>query len=151
MRDISPDRAVIVAGLHRRAQRRALRVHPDVGDFLCRQLGGAAALMEACLEIMERHLPYDGVQHILDLACEKPAARAGIIGAVDQFAEGQHLGKDRRGLGQRQRRIRHQISAVGGKTLVNAVAHFVRQRHHIARLAGEIHQNIGVRGWRDRM
>ena len=107
--------------------------------------------MKACLEIMERHLPHDGVQHILDLARQKPAAGACIIGAVDQLAEGQHLGKDRGGLGQRQRRVRHQVSAVGGKALVNAVAHLVRQRHHIARLAGEIHQDVGVRGRRDRM
>ena len=145
MRDISPDRTIIIACLDRWPQRGALRFHPDVRDFIAGQLGIPAGIVKACLEIVEGDLPDNSVQHILNLASKKPLPDRRIIRAVNQPAKGQHLGKDRSGFSQCQRCVGHQISAISSKALVNAVAHLVRQRHHITRLAGKIHQNIGMR------
>ena len=145
MRDIAPDRAVIITGTHGRPKGRALRLHPDIGNFLGRKLGLATRFMHARLEIVERDLSDHRVQHVLDLAGKKTPSHGDVISAVDKLAEGQHLGEDRCCFGERQRCVGHQIAAVGGKPLVDAMAHFMGQGHHIAGFAGKIHQDIGMR------
>ena len=69
----------------------------------------------------------------------------------EQGAEGQHLAEHAGGLGERQRRRRHQRAVGSRQHLVDAVAEFVRERHDIARLAEVIEKHIGMRGGRRRM
>ncbi len=70
---------------------------------------------------------------------------------IEQRAEGQHLAEHARGLGERQRRRRHQRALHAGQHLMHAVAELVRERHHVARLALVVEQDVGVRGRHRRM
>ena len=70
---------------------------------------------------------------------------------VEQRAEGQHLAEHARGLGERQRRRRHQRALHIGEHLMHAVAKLVRERHHVARLALIVQQDVGMRARHGRM
>ena len=69
----------------------------------------------------------------------------------EKLLERQHLAEHARGLGERQRRRRHQRAVGRGQHLMHAVAEFVRERHHVARLALIIEQHIRMRRRRGRM
>ena len=116
------------------------------GQFAVLALG-----VHGALERIERDLPHHGVDHVLDLAGEQRLALLGVLGLRQQPLEGQHLAEHAGGLGQRQRRRRHQRSVLGRQHLVHAMAEFMRQRHHVARLALVVHQHIGMRRRRGRM
>ena len=116
------------------------------GQFAVLALG-----VHGALERIERDLPHHGVDHVLDLAGEQRLALPGVFGLRQQPLEGQHFAEHAGGLGQRQRRRRHQRSVFGRQHLMHAMAELMRQRHHVARLALIVHQHIGMRRRRGRM
>ncbi len=98
------------------------------------------------LERIERDLAHHRVDHVLDLGREHRLALLGVrIGRRQQPLEGQHLAEHARGFRQRQRRRRHQRTVRRRQHLMHAVTQFMRQRHHVARLALIVEQHIGVR------
>ena len=52
---------------------------------------------------------------------------------------------------KRQRRRRHQRAVLCRQHLMHAVTEFMRERHHVARLALIVHQHVGMRRRRGRM
>ena len=118
-------------------------------------LGGELAVsplgMDAALEGVERDLPHHRVDHVLDLGGEHGLALLLVGGLGEQLLEGQHLAEHARGLGERQRRRRHQRAVRRRQHLVHAVAELVRERHHVARLALVVQQHVGVRRRHGRM
>ncbi len=116
------------------------------GQFAALALG-----VDGALERVERDLPHHGIDHVLDLGGEHRLALFVVAGVGQQFAERQHFAEHARGLGERQRRRRHQGAVRRGQHLMHAVAEFVRERHHVARLALIIEQHIRMRRRRGRM
>ena len=129
----------------------ALHAEPDFADPLGGQFAVAPLGMNRALERIERDLPHHRVDHVLDLAGEQRLALLGALGLRQQPLEGQHLAEHAGGLRQRQRRRRHQRAVLGRQHLMHAVAEFMGERHHVARLALIIHQHIGMRRRRGRM
>ena len=70
----------------------------------------------------------------------------GSFGFRQQGPESQHFAEDRGGLGERQRRRGHQRAIGRRQNLMHAMAEFVGQRHHVARLALVIEQHIRMHG-----
>src|SRR5207237_2644324 len=68
-----------------------------------------------------------------------------------ELLEGKHLAEHRRSLGERQRGRRHQRTIRRGQYLMDAMAEFMRERHHVARLAHIVEQYIGMRRRYSRM
>ena len=58
--------------------------------------------------------------------------------------EGEHFAEHAGHLRGGQRRVALQVADRPRQVLVQAVAQLVRQRHHVAQLVGEIHQDVGV-------
>jgi hypothetical protein len=94
--------------------------------------------VDLALEGIERDLPHHGVDHVLDLAGEQRLALPGPWFPFSS-AEGQHLAE--------HAAVSASVSGVGAisapfgrrQHLMHAVAEFMRQRHHIARLAEVVH------------
>ena len=119
---------------------------PLGGQFAVAPLG-----MDGALERIERDLAHHRVDHVLDLAGEQRLALLGAAGLRQQPLEGQHLAEHAGGFRQCQRRRRHQRAVLGRQHLMHAVAEFMGERHHVARLALIIHQHIRMRRRRGRM
>ena len=100
---------------------------------------------------IEGDLAHDRVDHVLDLLRQQRLPLLGVRGRVEQRLEGQHLAEHGGRLGQRQRRRRQQRPLRRRQHLVHAVAQLVRQRHHVARLALVVHEDVGVRRRHRRM
>ena len=100
---------------------------------------------------VERDLPHHRVDHVLDLGGEHGLALLLVGGLGQQLLEGQHLAEHARGLGQRQRRRRHQRAVRRRQHLMHAVAELVGERHHVARLALVVEHHIGMRRRHGRM
>ena len=109
-----------------------------------RQLGLAAGVVHPALELAEGDLADHRVDHVLDLGRQQHAAPHRIGLRVEQGPEGELLAEHRGGLGQGQRRARHQRPLRGGQHLVHAVAQLVRQGHHVPAAALVVHQHVGV-------
>jgi len=107
--------------------------------------------MQLALERIESDLPHHRIQHVLDLGGEHGTALRRIRRVQKQGAEGQHFAEDRSGFGQGQRRRRHQRAIRASQNLMHAMPEFMRERHHVARLALVIQQHIRMRGGHRRM
>src|SRR3981081_2031044 len=80
MRDVHPEILVARTDIDRGAQAVALPAEPDFADALGGQFAVAPLGMDGALERIERDLPHHGVDHVLDLACEKCLALTGALG-----------------------------------------------------------------------
>ena len=78
MRDIGPVDPVIIGEPDRRPERFTLHRHPDVADRRGRQLALAAGVVQPALELAERDLADDGVEHVLDLGREQKPPAPGV-------------------------------------------------------------------------
>ena len=103
------------------------------------------------LELVECDLAYDRVDHVFGLLRQHRLALAFVAGLFQQRAESQHFAEHRSGFGQGQRGRSHQRALVASKHLMHAVTKFVREGHHIARLAHVVEQHIGMHGGNGRM
>ena len=74
-----------------------------------------------------------------------------LLVSRQQPLEGQHLAEHARGFRQRQRRRRHQRAVLRRQHLMHAVAEFMGERHHVARLALIVHQHVRMRRRRGRV
>ena len=99
---------------------------------------------------IERDLPHHGVDHVLDLAGEQGLALPAFVVSdssrlkVSISPNTLAVSASVSGVGA--------ISAPSGRQhLMHAMAEFMRQRHHVARLALVVHQHVRVRRRRGRM
>ena len=143
--DVGPEIPVLVVETDGRTQAFPLHVQPDPAQAFGAQLPGAAFVVDPALELMEGDLAHHRVQHVLHLAGEQdaPARRRRL--AVEHGAEGEHLAEHRRRLRRGQGRVRHQRPLARRQDLMHPVSQLVRERHHVARPAVKVHQDIGVR------
>nr|WP_255608336.1 hypothetical protein [Methylosinus sp. Sm6] len=151
VRNIGPEGVISFAEPDRRPEAVALHAHPQFAQLLGGQLAILALGVDLALEAVEGDLPHHRVQHVLHLGGEQGALLLGLRRAGEQRAEGQHLAEHRGRLGQRQRRRRHQRALRAREHLMHAMAELMGQRHHIARLALEIDQNVRMHGGHGRM
>ena len=100
--------------------------------------------MDRALERVERDLPHHSIDHVLDLGREHRLALFVVARRGQKLPERQHLAEHARGLRESQRRRRHQRAVGCSQHLMHAVAKFVRERHHVARLALVVEQHIGM-------
>ena len=150
MRDVAPEGAVILIELESRAEAFLLHAQPDLAQAIRRQFALAARGMHLALELEEGDLANDGIDHVLDLGGQHDPApfRSRLI---EQGAEGQLLAEDRRRLGQGKRRIRHQRPLLGRQQLMHAMAQLMGKRHHVARAALIVQQQIRMGAGHRRM
>ena len=151
VRNVRPEHPVAVAERDRGPEALRLHLAPDLAQPFGGELALLALLVHLALEAVERDLAHHGVEHVLDLRGEQRLAPLRIGGVVQQRLEGQHLAEHRSRLGQRERRRRHQRALAGGEHLMHAMAQFVSERHHVARLALVVEQHVRVRRRRCRV
>ena len=108
VRDVGPERFIAGSEADRRAKAFILHRHPQFAEFVGRQLAVPPLQMNLALERIEGDLAHDRVDHVLDLRGQHRLALHGVGGLLEQAAEGQHFAEDACGLGERQRRGRHQ-------------------------------------------
>ena len=144
MRDKAPDRPICLIQPDGRANSMCLGFHPDISNLVRCQFALAAGVMKAGLEIMKTDLADNGIEHILDLACQQCAALHLVFTPVKQTAEDQHFAENRCCFSQGQRRRAHQIALRGSHHLMHAMAKFMGKCHDIAHLTTVIHQDIGM-------
>ena len=152
VRDVGPEGLVARAEPDRRA--RGSRPAPTSrARTSCSAVSSPlrALEMDLALEGVEGDLAHDRVDHVLDLRGEHRLALDRVGGLLEEAAEGQHLAEHARGLGERQRRRRHERAVRRREHLVHAVAELVRERHHVPRLALVVEEHIGVRRRHRRM
>ena len=151
VRDVAPEHAVGVVEAEGGAEALGLHVEPDLAELVGGQLRLLAGIVHPALELDEGDLPHHGVERVLDLAGQQDPALHRIALGREQRAEGQLLAEHRGGLGERQRRRRHQRPLPAGQHLVHAVAQLVRERHDVARAPLVVHQHVGVHARHGRM
>ena len=151
VRHIGPIHTVVRREVEGRSQALRLHLHPKLADSLRHDLARPPLVVQQRLELVERGLPHDRVQHVLDLARQHdaPPLRVGFGG--QQRAERHHLAEHARGLRQRQRRAGHQVAVLRRQHLVHAMAQLVRQGHDIPRLAVVVHQQVRMHRRHGRM
>ena len=132
------------------AARRTCRAASSIQISLMRSVGSspsaAAGGVQPVLEAVHRNLAEDGGEAVLDLLRQhrQPHRRIGFF--LHQVGEGQHFAEGRRHFGGRQRRVQPGDALRFRREVhVHAVTEFVRQRHHVARLPGEIDKHERVR------
>src|SRR5215208_2745762 len=108
VRDVGPEVLIALAEPDRRAEALVLHRHPELAELIRSQLALATHEMDLALEGVEGDLAHDRVDHVLDLRREHRLALNRIGGLLEEAAEGQHLAEHARGLGERQRRRRHE-------------------------------------------
>ncbi len=145
VRDIGPEGFVAGTEPDRRAEALVLHRHPQFAELVGCQLAVAALQVHFALEGVEGDLAHDRVDHVLDFRRQHRLALDRLRGLVEEAAEGQHLAEHARGLGQRQRRRCHQGAVGGRQHLMDAVAEFMRERHHVPRLALIVQQHVRMR------
>jgi len=144
MRHIGPERLVAIHEVESIAKALRLDAHPERVDVVRCQLAVGAGRVQLAFEVVEGDLADHGVDHVLDLAGQEHLARRLVLCPGQQAAEGQHFAEDAGGLGQRQGRRGQHLALRGRQHLMNPVAKFMRQRHHVARLAEVVEHDIGV-------
>ena len=76
MRDVGPEGLVPVHEPEGGPEALALHAHPERVDVFRGQLSLPARLVQFALEVVERDLAHDRVDHVLDLACQQHLALA---------------------------------------------------------------------------
>ena len=105
----------------------------------------ARARVDLALEAVERDLAHDRVDHVLDLGGEH---RLALLAARRSCRAARGRSASRR----RRDAVSARVSGVGaisaplrrGQHLVHAVAEFMGERHHVARLALVVEQHVGM-------
>ena len=143
--NIGPVKPIVFPEMERRPEALGLHLHPQPAQIVRRQLRLAPGVVHPSLELAERDLAHHRVDLVLDLGREQhtPPHRVGLL--REQRLEGQLLAEHRGGLGQGQRRARHQRPLPGRQHLVDAVAQLVRQGHDVPAAALVVHQHVGMR------
>jgi len=84
------------------------------------------------------------INDILDFARQQNLALARGFGVVQHFAECQHLAKNAGGFRQGQRGRRQHLALARRQHLMHAVAQFMCQGHHVARLSQIVQHHVRV-------
>jgi hypothetical protein len=79
------------------------------------------------------------------------ALRSRLSFVLSSRTEGQHFAEHGGGFSKRQWRRGHQSALTAGQHLMHAMAEFMGERHHVARLAHIVDEHIRMRGGNGRM
>ena len=104
VRDVGPECFIAFLEVKDRAEGFCLNGHPEGVNIIWCQFALCAGGVEFALEIVERDLTHDRVDHVFDFAREHHLAVFGRLCTVEHFAEGEHFAKDGGRFGQSQRR-----------------------------------------------
>ena len=100
--------------------------------------------MQPALEVVERDLPDNRVDHVLDLARQQHFPFAGRRRLGQEPPECQHLAEYARRLRKGQRSRGQQLSLPRRQALVHSVSQFMGQSHYVSRLSQVVQHHVGV-------
>jgi len=96
------------------------------------------------LEPVHANLPERGRKGVLDFGGQHPQPHLRVRFLRHQRLEHQHLAEHRRSFCGGQRGVRLERALDTREFLMDAVAELVRQRHHVARPALEVEEDVRV-------
>jgi hypothetical protein len=105
VRNVAPAGAIDRVDLDAIGEELALLAHPEIAELVVVDAVAATSLVDGDLEAGERVLTKHRAVHLVERLDEETAARGRVVRAREQMIGDQHLGEDRRGLGENQGRL----------------------------------------------